>query len=1095
MRRLHLRVLYTINSSSYILARSPAPVLVTPVNPDAAELEPYGSVSFKTCLEAICRSSPELVPNSSRDFSVYVLDPLESNAAPAPIDISNSSGSSAGSSSAQTRGVAVGMGSMSLALAEDEQEPVSVIGTLSKTGAGQDALEVIIALREIAQQSTSSSSNSNVTTRSSHTSSSKRTMTASETLATIASIQNRAKPKNKPKKPPRVSSTPITESDKLLDADTYVGPVKKKGRPKGTSHNEVKVKVEESSTLSSAAAHNSFQASSDPKKFTNVESSPTTVTTHSTSNETLAGHPTVAPYSSSPDFSSLALLFSSTQNEAARNASLLKALNFIDASASQSGSQQSLNAALINALRQLLDNAYLKAQSISSSPPASQSSVQFVQAPSQADNDVVLVDKENVAPTTFRQHAERQRELAKLAGSNSQTNTPSVNSRSPEGPVLRSRGLGARSIENTPPKTQLPAQSASLPTNGLLRKRTLDDCMEERDNKRSRAHRWGKEKERTGRKEPSRSFLSQLNLRHYPGPVASVAPRSISGSTSYYRKPVDPWTSPPRPSREESISSQSSLSSLGGSSRSCPIVIPDSPQAPAAPRVSASSPIKPSVTSKRPYIVPTWARTGTATQPRLSEKARLAAIEAEQKKREERRANKRKSNAASARERSRQRGGMITEEDEITPTSETTRPQDSMPPSLPVEPQSDLPPIVASNDTTLNLFPSPVRRVRSPSPTPKSHLPPPVTPKRPSKSMYSTSGIMGANDDSLFTPISIARRSTGTHGSPLFSPGMFGSPLARKSAKMSPTLRRSYSGQFDSESSVTVLQPSEKSEDTLIKSKNSTQEGQEEFPDELDCPPSSLPFASSDIESDDKTMDSFVQDKDSNTGDDEDDEYASPRKQHWVGLPPSSPPPPSSPNLMPVGDDAEIDGPYHACEGAVDEELPIASEEDEAENEQRDGVFDVTGGDWAPRSADADADADDLTVTLQDYSATSFEAEQAVVDEFAFFKEFTTIGSTDDLSDDLSDLPEPSQQNSTSSLPSGINSLFTSNPENMDLKGFWDAFKAAALDGPVPDTTEQTAAFDLSTLESFPDSDATLQPVDHKKLAADLQALFSGCLV
>lgn len=149
MRRLHLRVLYTINSSSYILARSPAPVLVAPVNPDAAEPEPYGSVSFKTCLEAICRSSPELVPNSSRDFSVYVLDPLESNAAPAPIDISNSSGSSAGSSSAQTRGVAVGMGSMSLALGADEQEPVSVIGTLSKTGAGQDALEVIIALREV----------------------------------------------------------------------------------------------------------------------------------------------------------------------------------------------------------------------------------------------------------------------------------------------------------------------------------------------------------------------------------------------------------------------------------------------------------------------------------------------------------------------------------------------------------------------------------------------------------------------------------------------------------------------------------------------------------------------------------------------------------------------------------------------------------------------------------------------------------------------------------------------------------------------------------------------------------------------------------
>jgi hypothetical protein len=145
MRRLHLRVLYTINSSSYILARSPTPVIVTPVNPSASESEPYGSVSFKTCLEAICRSSPELVPTASRDFSVYVLDPLESNAAPAPIDISNS----AGGSVVQTRGVAVGMGSMSLSLSAEEQEPITVVGTLSKTGAGQDALEVIIALREV----------------------------------------------------------------------------------------------------------------------------------------------------------------------------------------------------------------------------------------------------------------------------------------------------------------------------------------------------------------------------------------------------------------------------------------------------------------------------------------------------------------------------------------------------------------------------------------------------------------------------------------------------------------------------------------------------------------------------------------------------------------------------------------------------------------------------------------------------------------------------------------------------------------------------------------------------------------------------------
>ncbi len=155
-RRLHLRTLYTINSSSYILARSLLPVPVTSITTDGSvgTSGPYGSVSFKTCLEAICRSSPELMQDPSRDFSVYVLDPLESNTVPAPMDISNSANSrlqdiTSNSPAEQNRGVAVGMGLMSLALSMEEKDPVMVVGTLGKTGAGQDAIEVIIALREV----------------------------------------------------------------------------------------------------------------------------------------------------------------------------------------------------------------------------------------------------------------------------------------------------------------------------------------------------------------------------------------------------------------------------------------------------------------------------------------------------------------------------------------------------------------------------------------------------------------------------------------------------------------------------------------------------------------------------------------------------------------------------------------------------------------------------------------------------------------------------------------------------------------------------------------------------------------------------------
>ena len=87
-----------------------------------------------------------------RDFSVYVLDPLESETIPAPAFLPTGAHSQAGLSSSRGQherghGVAVGLGLMSLALTE--QESPSVTGTLIKTGTGEDALEVVFALREV----------------------------------------------------------------------------------------------------------------------------------------------------------------------------------------------------------------------------------------------------------------------------------------------------------------------------------------------------------------------------------------------------------------------------------------------------------------------------------------------------------------------------------------------------------------------------------------------------------------------------------------------------------------------------------------------------------------------------------------------------------------------------------------------------------------------------------------------------------------------------------------------------------------------------------------------------------------------------------
>lgn len=90
-----------------------------------------------------------------RDFSIYMLDPTESNSAPSTMMLADgcvrgadgASGSSTPSSSRQSQGVAVGMGLMSWALTS--QEDASVTGSLVNTAMGTQALEVIFALRGV----------------------------------------------------------------------------------------------------------------------------------------------------------------------------------------------------------------------------------------------------------------------------------------------------------------------------------------------------------------------------------------------------------------------------------------------------------------------------------------------------------------------------------------------------------------------------------------------------------------------------------------------------------------------------------------------------------------------------------------------------------------------------------------------------------------------------------------------------------------------------------------------------------------------------------------------------------------------------------
>ncbi len=164
-----VRIWYTIDGSSqYILARSPDKFPVCPLDASSSHPSAYATTSLKLCLHSICRSrsvilslqvfqlmlilhvSPELMHFGQRDFSIYALDPSESDSAPNTVVVSSGSGSSSQSTSApqQPPGVAVGMGLMSWALAAPD-DSTFVTGIINKTVSGESALEVVFALRGV----------------------------------------------------------------------------------------------------------------------------------------------------------------------------------------------------------------------------------------------------------------------------------------------------------------------------------------------------------------------------------------------------------------------------------------------------------------------------------------------------------------------------------------------------------------------------------------------------------------------------------------------------------------------------------------------------------------------------------------------------------------------------------------------------------------------------------------------------------------------------------------------------------------------------------------------------------------------------------
>jgi hypothetical protein len=464
--------------------------------------------------------------------------------------------------------------------------------------------------------------------------------------------------------------------------------------------------------------------------------------------------------------------------------------------------------------------------------------------PSQ-DEDVVFLDKENVNPTAFRRRAEREREEAKLIGSSS---VP---------PEVSPQRVGLSVRSNTMNDLPIPPVSRAGGSAAAGRKRTLSDADNSRRERQRRVS--------SGRDVQLLSHKSTIPdpYRHY----SRVAEPATANS----------WisqSSPPRHNRDEN--------SPSGSSRGRPIVIPDSPL-----RAAASSPVRKPRTMRK-YVVPDWARTTTATKPRLSDNAQKALTDAQERKEQERWAKRARLHKSSASEpgSSQSSTSLPSSQESILPPSNSqssTAPSSSQGSSLSDTPTASLPPAVAAADDFLAAaLSSSIPSIPQSPPTRNTSLPfVPRTPKTPSRRSKVVDDSPEGVDDSLFTPLP---KMPSIRNLP-FGPAI-DSPCGRP-PKVSSFIR----------GGSLVPHSKDKSDNT------DTDQGDE--------PSSTLPMASSDVEDNDEPERNPEQSSNA----------ASPVvKQYWQGLPPSSPPAPSSPALL-----SSNLKPPHGVEQEEDDQLPLVS--------------------------------------------------------------------------------------------------------------------------------------------------------------------------
>lgn len=449
----------------------------------------------------------------------------------------------------------------------------------------------------------------------------------------------------------------------------------------------------------------------------------------------------------------------SAQNEGVRNAAFLAALSLIDSAPSGqvSSDQPTPNTststnppALALALRQLISACADTRQPVHPTP--------------EGEEEIVVLDKENVNPTSFRRRAEREQE--KQSGPHdvpAQSSHLLPLSTQSNRPTHRSQPDSARSFSQ-------PLLSSSSQGRTSTRKRRLSDVGGD-DTRRVRK---GKEKESQAKDVENIAALTSSELkayRHYPRLMAAAGIASQEDQsdveteqdqvlvhphprTSPVRKErevlarhvrADPSTSPPRKAREIVGQQVWTHPSTSPPRKERELATKAPSIQDKAPRVSASSPVRGPQRPLKRYVVPEWARTNTALQPRLSQQKQQELKDLEAKQEEAKTRRKYSLNSKRRKGDALKTATSLPKNDGPSRLSNHSLNNRFLAPTV----NSNLP-VIASSDP---LAPP----IVSISPPPATHAsastPAPQTPPRKRR----TSG-----EQSLFTP--------GPSGSPLFSP-------------------------------------------------------------------------------------------------------------------------------------------------------------------------------------------------------------------------------------------------------------------------------------------------------------------------------------